>query len=70
MQTIKGFVKSLWANDSVRRVVHTAWQAAGGVLVAQLLVAKSSSDVKLAVIAAAAAALSAVKAAVVSRVQE
>lgn len=44
-------------------VLHTAWQAALGVLVAGLLASKSSADVKLAVAAALATGLAALKAA-------
>lgn len=48
-------------NDAVRRVFHTFWQAAGGVLLAALFAAHSSQDVKLALGAALAAGLAAVK---------
>lgn len=65
----KTIIKAILANDSVRRVLHTFWQTASGVLVAQLVVAQSSADVKLAVAAAIAAGLSAAKAAVVVRVR-
>lgn len=43
-------------------VVHTAWQAAAGVLLAGLLVSKSTADVKLAVGAAIAVFLATLKA--------
>lgn len=67
MQTLKSVLKSLWASDSVKRVVHTFWQAAGGALVAGLLTAKSTSDVKLTVATAVAVGLAALKAALLSR---
>lgn len=43
-------------------VLHTAWQAAFGVLVAGLVASRSSADVKLAVGAAVATFLAALKA--------
>lgn len=67
MDKLKSILKSIWSNDAVRRVVHTAWQAFGGALIAGLTVAHSSADVKLTVAAAFAAALAAVKAALVAR---
>lgn len=56
-------VKSLWGQvpDSVKRVLHTFWQAAGGVLLQQLLVAQGSVDAKAVVMVAGAAGLAAVK---------
>jgi hypothetical protein len=47
-------------------VLHTAWQGAFGVLVAGLLASKSSSDAKLALAAALATFLAALKAAYLS----
>jgi hypothetical protein len=67
MQKVKEFFKKVWANDQVKRVVHTAWQAAGGVLISGLLAAHSPQDVKSAVFVAGAAALAAVKAYFVGR---
>lgn len=60
---------ALWNRvpDGVKRVLHTFWQAAAGVLVAQLLVARSSTDVHAAVIVAVAAGLAAVKALLLSK---
>lgn len=49
--------------DAQMPVVHTAWQAAFGVLIAGLLASKSSTDVKLAAGAAAAVFLATLKAA-------
>lgn len=65
MQKLKALVNALIHNDKVMRVVHTFWQAAGGVLIAGLLAAHSSSDIKLSLAAALAAGLAAVKALVV-----
>jgi hypothetical protein len=62
MDKLKSIVKSVWANDYVRRVLHTYWQS--------FLAAWALTGFKLekaALIAAAAAALSAVKAALVAR---
>jgi hypothetical protein len=67
MDKLKSIVKSVWANDSVRRVIHSTWQAAGGVLLAGLVAAHSSTDVKAAFVVAGAAALAALKAALVAR---
>jgi hypothetical protein len=67
MNKLKSILKSLWSNDNVRRVVHTAWQAFGGALVAGLLVAHSTADVKLTVASAVAVGLAALKAALVAR---
>lgn len=54
-------------SDSVRRVLHTFWQAAGGLLLSGLLAAHSTTDVKMAVGAALAAGLAAVKAAFLAK---
>lgn len=70
MHYIQSKIKQLWLNDSVRRVFHTFWQAAGGVLLSGLLLARSSNDVKLAVGAAFAAGLAAVKALYQSQKEE
>ena len=67
MNKVKNLVRSLVASDAVRRVLHSFWQAAGGVLLAGVFAAHSSGDVKALVIAACAAGLAAVKALVVSR---
>lgn len=63
----KSLLKSVWANDGVRRVVHTFWQAAAGSLVAGLFAAKSTSDVKLTIATSVAVGLAAVKAALLSK---
>ena len=60
-------LKALWSNETVKRVLHTFWQAAGGVLLAGVFAAHSTGDVKALVVAAFAAGLAAVKALVVSR---
>lgn len=62
-------LSQLWAKlpDSVKRVVHTAWQATAGALVAGLLVARSTADVKLAVASAVAVGLAAAKSAVLAK---
>lgn len=67
LRKLKELAKRVWANDNVRRVWHTFWQAAGGVLVAGLLAAHSSADVKAAVFLAATTGFSAVKALYISR---
>lgn len=67
MEKVKQTVFVLINNDHVKRVFHTFWQAAGGLLLAGLLASHSSQDVKMALGAALAAGLAAVKAAVVAR---
>lgn len=67
MEKVKLFVLSLVRNDYVRRVFHTFWQAAGGVLLSALVLANSTQDVKLAFAAAFAAGLAAVKALFVAK---
>lgn len=62
LKDLKELLASVVKNDHVRRVFHTFWQAALGALLAGLVVAKSSHDVKLAVGAAFATGLAAVKA--------
>lgn len=69
LQKLKQLVQTAWANDFVRRVVHTAWQAAAGVLLTGLVASHSSTDVKVVLVAAFAAALSAAKGAVAAKVQ-
>lgn len=54
-------------SESLARVIHTFWQAAGGALLAGLLAAHSSHDVKLALTAAFATGLAALKAVYLSR---
>lgn len=63
---VKNLVYKFW-NSEGRKVLHTFWQAAGGVLIAGLVASRSTADVKLAVAAAVATGLAAVKALVVSR---
>lgn len=68
MEKLKGLVDRLEGLvykflDAQLPVVHTAWQAAFGVLVAGLLASRSSADAKLAVGAAVAVFLAALKAA-------
>lgn len=65
--SFKVVIKSIWNSDSVRRVLHTFWEVAGGALVAGLLTAKSTADVKLAVATAVTVGLAAVKNALVAR---
>lgn len=67
MQKAKLILVGLAQNEHVRRVFHTFWQAAGGVLISGLLLAHSTADVKLAAGAALAAGLAAVKALIVAR---
>lgn len=57
-------VKGAWDKvpAGAKRVFHTFWQVAGGVLVQHLLAARSSADVKSAVVVAVASGLAAVKA--------
>lgn len=57
----KNVVKKLLANDKVRRVLHTLYQAAAGALVAHLVVAHNAAGVQAAVTAGVAAAISALK---------
>lgn len=66
---LKDLAYKLW-NSEGRKVFHTFWQAAGGVLIAGLLAARSSQDVKAVVAVAVAAGLAAVKAAVVARLKQ
>lgn len=66
MRNLKNLAYRLW-NSEGRKVFHTFWQAAGGVLIAGLLASKSTADVKLAVGAAVATGLAAVKALLLSR---
>lgn len=63
---VKDLAYKFWMSEG-RKVFHTFWQAAGGVLIAGLLASRSSADVKLALGAAFAVGLAAVKAALVSR---
>ena len=67
MNKLKNLVLRLVALDSVRRVLHTFWQVASPILFTQLFMARSSQDVKSAVVVAGAAGLAAVKALVVGR---
>jgi len=62
MQKLKLVALNIVHSDAVRRIFHTFWQAAGGVLIAGLLASHSSSDVKAALVVAGAAGLAAVKA--------
>lgn len=64
---MKELLKRFINNDYVRRVFHTFWQAAGGMLIAGLLAAHSTQDVKFALGAALAAGLAAIKAMLVSK---
>ena len=66
MYKIKPFLKKLIINRKFRAVLHTFWQAAGGVLAVQLFAAHSSADVKAIVVLAVATGLSAVKNSLVS----
>lgn len=59
---IKSLLRRAYYSDNARRIFHTFYQAAGGVLLAGLIAARSSSDVKLAVAAALTVGLAAVKA--------
>jgi hypothetical protein len=54
-------VEALLNKDKIMRVVHTLWQAAGGALITDLLANHSAGGIKLALTAAFAAALSALK---------
>jgi hypothetical protein len=67
MNKLKSIVKSVWANDSVRRVVHTFWQTFVATLVVSAAGAHDLSTAKGAVLAAAAAGLAAVKAVLVAK---
>lgn len=78
LQKLKGLLVRIWANDNVRRVVHTFWQTFLAVFVvgasgvaSSLLSTHNLSDATTAltalVVSAVAAALAAVKALYVSR---
>ena len=62
-------IKSLWDKvpQHLKHVVHTAWQVGLGTLLAHLVVAHSSQDVKAAVAAAFSVAFATLKAALVAR---
>ena len=59
---------TLWNKvpDSLKRVLHTFWQAAGAALLTGFLAAHSSQDVKAVVFTAGATGLAAVKALLLS----
>lgn len=65
--SVKAIIKSIWANDSVRHFLHTVWQVGVPFLISQLLLVKSTADVKTAFIATGAVVLAAIKAALVAR---
>ena len=67
MNKLKSILRTIWSSDGVRRVFHTAWQAAFGVLVTGLLAAHSSADVKATLFLAATTAAAAVKAALLAK---
>lgn len=67
MSKLKSILKSLLANDNVKRVLHTVWQVGVPFLLSHLLIARSSADVKTAFVATGAVVLAAVKAALVAR---
>lgn len=64
MEKVKTTIEALWAKvpDAAKRVFHTFWQSAGGVLVAGLVTVHSTADAKLLVAAAVAVGLAAAKA--------
>lgn len=77
MEKVKSVVLALWSNDSVRRFVHTFWQAFVAVFAAGLLNVLSAfqgglsggkSTLVALITAAIAAGLSALKSAYVNRV--
>lgn len=65
--SIKKIYTKVTSNRQLMAVIHTFWQAAGGVLVAGLLAAKSTSDIKGVVALAVATGLAALKNAYVYR---
>lgn len=67
LSKLKSVLKSLWANDSVRRVVHTFWQTFVATLAVSAAGAHDLSTAKGAVLAAVAAGFAAAKALLVSR---
>lgn len=67
MDKLKSILKSIWANDAVRRVVHTFWQTFLATLAVSAAGAHDLGTAKGAVLAAVAAALAAVKAVLVAR---
>lgn len=62
-------LKALWNGvpDGVKRVIHTFWQAFVAGLIVSVVGVHDLSSAKVAVVAAVAAGLSAVKGAVVAR---
>lgn len=64
---VKDLIYKAVHSEGAKRVFHTFWQAAGGVLLSGLLASRSSTDVKLALGAALAAGLAALKAAYLAR---
>lgn len=56
-------LKKLWNSlpDSVKRVIHAAWQAGGAVLLVRLRLAHSTADVQASFMVAGTVALSALK---------
>ena len=66
---VKSQLNKLRHNDLVMRVVHTTYQAGIPVLISQLVLVKSSADLKGAFIVSGAAVLAALKALVVSQLK-
>lgn len=67
MDKVKSFLRSLRANDNIKRILHTAWQVGVPFLASHLLIARSSADVKTAFVATGAVVLAALKAALVAK---
>lgn len=61
MKNLKSKLSAFIHDTLISRALHTAWQAALAVLVVSLTSAHSSADVRLALIAAVGAGLSAIK---------
>lgn len=68
MKSVIATVKSSWNRlpDWLHRVLHTAWEAAGGALLTGLTAAHSTADVHATLFASYTAGLSALKAAVLA----
>jgi TRAP-type mannitol/chloroaromatic compound transport system substrate-binding protein len=71
MKSILKTLQNLWNRipDRARRVIHTAWQVTTPVLLSHLLIARSSTDVKLAFVAAGAVLLAYLKSVVANQVE-
>jgi hypothetical protein len=65
-----GIIYRVSDSELAKRALHTAWQAALGVVLAGIFAAHSTGDVKALVIAAGAAAASALKTSVLAYLED